>query len=84
MFKEGSTFRGMLKTKAQEVARNKYDLEPDWEAGFGQAAFNEYVSNSAREYIIKSTFMHDGVDDQVCITNPCLTVIHKREPGQKK
>src|SRR5882762_11321662 len=75
IFKEGSTFRGTLKTKAQEVVRNKIDLEPDLGAlvgGCGQAEYNEYVTRHVQECIDKCAFLHDGEDDQVRYRNSRL------------
>jgi hypothetical protein len=51
---------------ARQIAREKYDLDPDWTSGFGQAAYAEYVSAAAKELIDTSHFMHHGIDKQVC------------------
>ena len=59
-------FRDALKIKAQQVVADKYDLEPDWIGGFGQAEFNGYVSRRAQEYIESFSFLHYGEDVQVC------------------
>jgi hypothetical protein len=42
-----------------------YDFLPDWDAGFGQAAFYEYVLGQAQKYIDNSSLMHYGEDDRV-------------------
>jgi hypothetical protein len=52
-------------TRARQIAQDKYDLYPNWDAGFGQAAYTEYVSAAAKELVDSSQFMHCGVDDQV-------------------
>jgi hypothetical protein len=44
----------------------KYDLDPDWESGYGQAAHASYVSAAAKKLVDSSGFMHYGTDDQVC------------------
>jgi len=50
---------------ARQITKEKYDLEPDWVAGFGQAAYAEYVSEAAKELMDTSQFMHHGIDKQV-------------------
>ncbi|KIM78574.1 hypothetical protein PILCRDRAFT_90534 [Piloderma croceum F 1598] len=64
LYKEGSAFHDALKIKAQQVVADKYDLEPDWIGGFGQAEFYGYVSRRAQEYIKSFSFLHYGEDDQ--------------------
>jgi hypothetical protein len=55
---------------------NKYNLEPDWDQGYGQAEYNEYILKQAGEYIENFSFLHDGEDDQVFITKICLTLVN--------
>lgn len=65
MFEERSSLYGGLAARARRIARDNYDLYPDWIAGFGQAAYTGYVSEAAKELIDSSQFMHHGVDEQV-------------------
>ena len=50
---------------ARQIAQEKYDLYPDGVSGFGQAAYAEHVSMSAKELLDTSHFLHLGIDKQV-------------------
>jgi hypothetical protein len=65
VFEESSAFHTILQAKARQVAQAKYDLAPDWECGFGQAEYEIYMSEAAKELVDSSRFMHHGIDDQV-------------------
>lgn len=67
IYQEGSTFRGTLKTKAREIARDKYPLWPpsDWEGGQNQLEYYEYVQNAAEKLIDTNDFLHHGEDENV-------------------
>jgi hypothetical protein len=65
IFEESSVFHNTLFTRARQIAKENYNLYPDWNGGFGQAAYNLYVSTSAQELLVSSQFMHHGIDDQV-------------------
>jgi len=66
VFEESSIFHGLLIDRARQVMDKKYDLDPKWEGGFGQAAYAYYVSQTAQELVDTSGFMHYGIDDHVC------------------
>jgi hypothetical protein len=65
VFEGRSTFYSSLESRARQVVKEKYDLEPDWDFCYGQAAYQRHVSKAARQLLDTSGFMHYGIDDQV-------------------
>jgi hypothetical protein len=65
IFKESFILHEALFKRARQIAKEKYDLYPDWTGGFGQAAYEKYISMFAKELVDSSKFMHHGHDNQV-------------------
>jgi hypothetical protein len=71
VFEGRSTFYDALQFSARQVAAAEYDLEPNWDCGFGQAAYESYVSEAAKNLVDTCGFIHYGIDDLV---RDCLVI----------
>jgi len=61
-----------LQSSAHQAATAEYDLEPNWDTGFGQAVYESYLSVAAKNLVDTCGFMHYGIDDLV---RDCLVIV---------
>lgn len=68
IFEDSSTYRGTLKVVARAIVASKYGLEnAEWDADqfSNQQGWWDHLESGARELLNKSTFLHDGKDEEV-------------------
>ncbi len=68
LFNDGSSYRGRIKDKAEEIVPHCFhsELTPDLGGGFSQAEYYDTIARNVKE-LIANRFLMGAPDKQVCI-----------------